>query len=57
MEVSHLIAEDEQWWIDIFTQNGWMVEKHCPHVPGLKDNWQSHANGVGNHAFLLTNNN
>lgn len=54
MEVSHLIAEDENWWINKFKELGWHIEKHCAHVPGLKDNWQTHANGVGNHAFLLS---
>lgn len=53
MEISHLIAEDEQWWIDRFKSTGWNVKKHCPWVPGMKDNWQSHANGLGNHVFVL----
>lgn len=53
-EISHLIAENENWWTSKFIENGWNIEKHCPHVPGLKDNWQSHANGIGNHAFLLS---
>jgi len=53
MEISHLIAEDEQWWINSFESNGWKVKKHCPHVPGMKDNWQSHADGLGNHVFVL----
>ena len=34
-------------------ENGWKVKKHCPHVPGMKDNWQSHADGLGNHVFVL----
>lgn len=55
MEISHLIAEDEQWWMDRFAKNGWSIEKHAPHVPGLKDNWQGHANGVGNHVFVINN--
>lgn len=53
LEISHLIIEDENWWENAFKQAGWTVKKHCPHVPGLKDNWQSHANGVGNHVFVL----
>jgi SAM-dependent methyltransferase len=56
MEVSHLIAEDEFWWARQFHANGWIVEKSCPHVYGLKDNWQSHAEGFGNHVFLISNN-
>ena len=53
MEISHLIAEDENWWSNSFSKNGWRVEKHAPHVPGLKDNWQNHANGLGNHVFVI----
>ena len=53
IEISHLIAENEDWWISKFIENGWEVEKHCPHVSGLKDNWKTYANGVGNHVFVL----
>lgn len=56
-EISHLIIEDEDWWLNKFDENGWSVEKHCPHVKGLKDNWLSHANGLGNHVFVLNLNN
>jgi hypothetical protein len=49
MEISHLIAEDEVWWMEKFGECGWTIEKSAPHVKGLKDNWQSHANGRGNH--------
>lgn len=53
-EISHLIAEDESWWTNAFNESGWNVAKHAPHVPGLKDNWTSHAKGLGNHVFLLS---
>lgn len=53
MEISHLIAEDENWWMNKFKENGWEIEKHAPHVVGLKDNWKDHANGLGNHVFVL----
>ena len=53
MEVSHLIAENEEWWSNKFIENGWSIEKHTPHVVGMKDNWQNHANGLGNHVFVL----
>jgi hypothetical protein len=26
---------------------------HDAIVPGLKDNWSSHANGLGNHTFVI----
>jgi len=53
MEISHLIAEDEEWWLNKFIKNGWKVDKHCPSIPGMKDNWDSHADGLGNHVFVL----
>jgi hypothetical protein len=36
-----------------FLENGWKIQKHAPHVTGLKENWKNHANGVGNHVFVL----
>ena len=53
MEISHVIAENEEWWINVFEKNNWKVKKRCAHINGLKDNWQSHSNGIGNHVFLL----
>lgn len=55
MEISHLIAEDEKWWISTFEKNGWEIIKYNAIVPGLKDNWSNHANGVGNCTFVLKN--
>lgn len=49
---SHLIAEDEAWWMNKFNENGWRIRKHSPHVIGLKDNWKHIPNG--NHVFMLT---
>src|SRR5574343_645983 len=36
-----------------FEECGWFVVKDTNHVPGLKDNWQTSANGIGNHVFVL----
>lgn len=52
-EISHLIAENESWWKNVFIKSGWSVKKSCPHVPGLKDNWRDFAGGVGNHVYVL----
>jgi SAM-dependent methyltransferase len=57
MEISHLIAEDENWWINVFEKNGWSIAKHDAVVPGMKDNWSDRANGLGNHTFVLQLNN
>ena len=56
MEISHLIIEDESWWANKFKECGWKVVRSTPHVNGLKDNWQSHADGLGNHVFVLEKN-
>jgi hypothetical protein len=52
-DISHLIAENEEWWIEAFRAHGWSVVKDCAHVPGLKDNWQDHAEGKGNRVFVF----
>ena len=52
VEVSHLIAEDEEWWMDKFKQHGWKIVKHVNHVKGLKDNWYEIA-PYGNYVFYL----
>jgi hypothetical protein len=50
-DASHIIAEDEKWWIKKFDESGWKVKKSTPHVPGIKDNWAYVKNG--NHVFVI----
>lgn len=50
-EISHLIAEDEKWWIDKFESNGWKIIESYDHVAGLKDNWTYCKDG--NCVFVL----
>ncbi len=52
LEVSHVIAEDECWWVRMFKECGWELIRDSHHVPGLKDNWQV-SNRYGNHAYYL----
>jgi SAM-dependent methyltransferase len=52
VEISHLIAEDEEWWINIFEHNGWHVVDYMNHVQGLKDNWYPTCEN-GNCVFVL----
>jgi len=52
-EITHLIAEDEQWWRRAFNQAGWRVVAECARVLGLKDNWNNHADGIGNRVYVL----
>jgi SAM-dependent methyltransferase len=51
-DVSHLIIENEEWWINIFEHNGWHVIDYVDHVQGLKDNWYSVCKN-GNCVFVL----
>jgi SAM-dependent methyltransferase len=52
MEVSHVIAENEDWWRSIFNECGWKIKCEWKHVPGLKDNWQNNC-ANGNHVFYM----
>jgi SAM-dependent methyltransferase len=54
LEISHQIAEDEDWWSYQFMNNGWKIIKETNHVPGLKDNWAYCE--TGNHVFVLEKN-
>lgn len=56
LEISHLICENESWWTEEFSKNGWVRLKGTHHVPGLKDNWQGHGDGIGNFVFVLEHN-
>lgn len=50
-DMSHIIAEDEEWWEKSFLDNNWNIVKECYHVLGLKDNW-SHIE-KGNCVFVI----
>lgn len=48
-DVTHVIREDEEWWIELFKKRGYDV--HFQYlVPKIKDNWSSYKKGNG---FLL----
>jgi hypothetical protein len=53
MDTSHIIIQNEKWWINAFKESGWIIEDKTYHIAGLKDNWQSYAKGVGNMVFTL----
>ena len=52
-DISHILIQNEEWWCDKFKENNWIVKDKTYHIPGLKDNWQSYANGIGNMVFIL----
>ena len=49
-EISHLIAENIDWWKSAFEKAGWHFKKGDYHINGLKDNW---AYCLGNYVFVL----
>ncbi len=51
LDVSHIMAENENWWRRAFSEAGWAVHREAEHVPGIKDNWRHHARG--NRVFFL----
>lgn len=36
---SHLVAEDEEWWINKFVSAGFSIKDFAYKAPGIKDNW------------------
>jgi len=52
LEISHLIAENEDYWRDMFEKSGWNVVQEFKHISGLKDSWYL-QNKDGNHVFVL----
>ena len=48
---THVIAEDENWWTDLFLRSGFNVLSFDHNVPGIKDKWFE-VNNKGN-AFIL----
>ena len=51
-DITHIVAENENWWTDIFKKNGWLVEEFLHEVRGIKENWTK-ANQTGNGFFKL----
>lgn len=49
---SHVIAENEEWWINLFNNNGYKLINFNFQVKGIKDKWFS-VNQKGNGFFLM----
>lgn len=49
---THLIIEDEEWWSQIFINNGFKINRFLYRLDGVKENWQSHHK-YGNGIFFL----
>jgi hypothetical protein len=52
LDISHIIAENEEWWKSAFNNAGWTIVKEFKHLKGLKDSWY-HKNHNGNRVYIL----
>lgn len=51
LEISHQIAENEEWWFDVFKKAGWNITKSTHYIDGLKNHWREKS-VIGN-LFLI----
>ena len=48
LDKTHVIRQDEEWWINKFKQSGLVTDQFYYKYPGLKDNWTTtHPDGNG----------
>ncbi len=52
LDRTHVVKEDEEWWINQFNQAGFVVEEFHYSFPGAKDHWQK-VHPYGNGTFIL----
>jgi len=46
-DITHIIREDANWWIDIFHKNGWGIKSFSYQVSGMKEQWKKYEKGIG----------
>lgn len=51
-DVTHIIKEDEEWWIKKFIKAGFIIEEFSYQMESIKENWYQH-HPYGNGIFLL----
>lgn len=52
LDKTHIIREDEEWWIKQFKEAGFKVNEFYYELPGFKDNWTK-THPFGNAIFFL----
>ena len=52
LDKTHIIAENEKWWINLFKTNGFKLSKFEYKIDGIKDKWYK-INKKGNGFFFL----
>lgn len=50
-DITHIIRENEMWWIDKIKNNGFRYVQHFDKIDGIKDNWRK-ENSKGNGFFV-----
>ena len=56
LDKTHLIAENEKWWTNLFKANGFKLTKFKYKIDGIKDKWYK-INKKGNGFFFLKSKN
>jgi len=54
-DITHVIREDKDWWMKIFSESGFSELHFSYRVVGIKDNWSNYEKGNG--FFLLRSQN
>lgn len=49
---THIIKENEEWWIKKFIKNGFTIDRFCYKMESIKRNWHNHHE-YGNGFFFL----
>ena len=55
LDISHIIRENLEWWIDRFERNGFKMDQACYRIEFIKENWSSWEHGNG--FFIATSTN
>ncbi len=56
MDKTHIVIENEKWWRNLFSKNGFKVKKILYKVDGIKDKWYKYHK-LGNGFFVLDSKN
>lgn len=51
IDKSHVVCEDEDWWISMFHNHGWEVKKFTFRIDGIKDHY--YATSPESHGFFF----
>ncbi len=52
-DVTHILREPFEWWVEVFEKAGWTVDQAAYQFPGCKENWTA-TWPEGNGFFILS---